>query len=331
LKRTSVLLMALALVSAAAPGSLYAAGEAESGQDIVAVVNEVRIPRSFWDRETMRFEDLFRRQGEALDDQGLDEVAGQALDTVINMELLYQESRRRGIEVSPQQVAEQVQGLRARFPSDEAFAAGLEQMGFAPAELEVELLRQLAVQLLIDSHIAPRVSVSEEELRGYYDENPEAFRTPEQVRARHILIRVAPDAGREEAGVARGKIEDIRRRIVEGADFAALARELSEDASAAEGGELGYFSRDRMVPGFSEAAFSLAPGTLSQPVRSEFGYHLIEVTERREAGVLPYGDVQAELRRYLHHERTMSALDRLVAELRETASIQMYPGGAPAQ
>ena len=115
-----------------------------------------------------------------------------------------------------------------------------------------------------------------------------------------------------------------------GAVSAEMAREHSDDASAERGGDIGYFSRDRMVPGFSEAAFSLPLGSLSEPVRSEFGYHLIEVTERIEAGVLAYSDVEAELDRYLRHERTMSTLDRLVVELRERASIDKDRGSQAA-
>jgi len=269
----------------------------------------------------LRFEDLLRRQGQSPQEAGPQAVAAQALDTLVNMELLYQETRRRGIDVAAERITEQVQELRQGFPSDEAFAQGLEQMGYASGELEAELERQLAIQLLIDSEIAPGVSVSGEELRDYYDAHPEAFRSPERVRARHILIRVAEGAGQEAETQARERIEEIRRRILDGADFAELARELSEDGSSAEGGDLGYFVRSGMVPAFSDAAFSLPLGSLSEPVRSEFGYHLIEVTDRVEAGVVAFQDVEVKLGEYLRYEETMRALERLVAELRETATI----------
>jgi peptidyl-prolyl cis-trans isomerase C len=319
-----VLVTALSLLLAAPGGSLFGEGSLE-GRDLVAVVNGVGIPRSYWEREILRFEDLLRRQGQTLDDSKRAEVEIQALATLVDMELLYQESRRRGVEISPKQVAEQVSALRGRFPSDEAFVAGLEQMGFGTGELEVELERQLTVQLLIDSQIAPDVTLSGEEVRAYYDGHLEMFRAPEQVSARHILIRLAPDASEEEADEALSRIEEIRRRIVGGEDFAEVARELSEDASAAAGGELGWFSRDRMVPGFSEAAFSLPLGALSEPVRSEFGYHLIEVTERAEERVMGYEEVEAELSRYLRHDRAMTALDTLVALLREKGVVERPP------
>jgi peptidyl-prolyl cis-trans isomerase C len=200
----------------------------------------------------------------------------------------------------------------------------LEQMAFTQAELESELLRQLAIQQMLDRDIAPTVSISQEELRSYYDENQDLFRTPGQVRARHILIRLDRDADSGTERQARQRIEQIRHRILDGEDFGELAKELSEDASGSEGGDLGFFSREQMVPEFAEAAFSLPPKEPSEPVRTDFGYHLIEVIDRKEAGVLAFAEVEPQLRGFLRHERMMESLDRLVVELRDVAEIEKY-------
>jgi peptidyl-prolyl cis-trans isomerase C len=324
-KRIIRLLAALALVAGPSVAGGYAGGAGEEVREPVASVNGVQIPRSYWEREIMRFEDQLRRQGQVVDGPTRERLAGEALDTLVNMELLYQETQRRGITVPAEEVRQQVESLKGRFGDEEAYAQTMEQTGYTEAELESEILRQMAIESLLARDIAPGVSLSSEEVRGYYDANPELFRTPEQVRARHILIRLDRGAQPEAQRDALERIQDIRRRIVGGEDFAALAREVSEDGSREQGGDLGFFSREQMVPEFAEAAFALSPGTVSEPIRTDFGYHLIEVTDRKEAQALEYSEVEPQLRGYLRHEKLMGALDELVLQLREGARIEKYP------
>jgi peptidyl-prolyl cis-trans isomerase D len=155
---------------------------------------------------------------------------------------------------------------------------------------------KLSYLVLDASEIDEAQVTDEEELRRRYEEEIERFRTPEQRRARHILITLAPDAGEQAAADARQRVEEIRGRILEGEDFAALAGELSEDpGSAAQGGDLGLFGRGLMDPAFDQAAFALDQGELSEPVRSQFGYHLIEVTEIQPSAVEPFEEVREQL------------------------------------
>ena len=329
--KTSTPAACLLVLLLGSAGLLYAGPAHESGRETVASVNGVGIPRSYLLREIQRFEEQLRRQGRLLDEEDQRLLADQALDTLINMEILYQESRRRGIAVSEARVAGEVQALRERFADPKDFEAALQQMGFAPGELEQELLRQLAVQELIDRDIAPTVAVPDTERREYYEEHPEVFRVPGQVRARHILIRVPAGADAEAALEARERIDGIRRRIVAGEDFGELARTLSEDPSSAQGGDLGFFSRDEMVSDFAEAAFALPVGRLSEAVRTDFGYHLIEVIARNEEAVLPYAEIESRLGDYLRHEKTMIVLEGLAARLRETAAIEEFPAGQGAE
>ncbi|HSL82583.1 MAG TPA: SurA N-terminal domain-containing protein, partial [Thermoanaerobaculia bacterium] len=145
-----------------------------------------------------------------------------------------------------------------------------------------------------------QMEVSEEELRAFYEEHPEEFTREEQVQARHVLLRTDKRSVEE----ARAGIAEARARIEGGEDFAAVARELSEDpGSAARGGDLGFFGRGRMVPAFEEAAFGARPGELVGPVESDFGVHLLEVTERREGGRVPFAEAREAVRSRLASER----------------------------
>jgi peptidyl-prolyl cis-trans isomerase D len=136
----------------------------------------------------------------------------------------------------------------------------------------------------------------ESALRQRYEEEKQRFTKPERRRARHILITLDTGADAEAEAAAQARIEEIRGRIAAGEDFAELARTLSEDpGSAGQGGDLGFFQEGLMDAAFDHAAFALAQGELSAPVRSQFGYHLIEVTEIEEGEVKPFEEVREQL------------------------------------
>ena len=163
---------------------------------------------------------------------------------------------------------------------------------------------------------------TDDEINAYYDSHPEAFVRDEAARARHILFRLPGNASaeREERvrGLAQGVLDDLRG----GADFAAAAAEYSEDEGTAEaGGDLGFFPRGQMMPPFEEAAFSLPIGELSDPVRTELGFHILRVEERMEAGIKPLEEVLQEVIDALQEEKAREAalvfVDDLVVAMDE--------------
>jgi peptidyl-prolyl cis-trans isomerase C len=283
------------------------------------------IPTSFLEREVRRFEEQALSQGQTVDESQREQLNRQALDTLIDIELLYQESQRRGFEISDDRVEEQVSSLRDQFGDGEGYAAALEKIGIDEVELRTELRRQLAIQEMIDTDLAPAVTVSEQESTEFYENNPGYFFSPEQVRASHILILVSPDAGEEEKAEARSRILEIRQKILAGEDFAEMAKQFSEDRSSADGGDLGFFRREQMVKPFADAAFSLDIGELSEVVTTQYGLHLIQVTDRKEESAVPYEQVKTQIDQYLQREKTMVAVEELAAGLRSQAEIEEYP------
>jgi peptidyl-prolyl cis-trans isomerase D len=154
------------------------------------------------------------------------------------------------------------------------------------------------------SEVAP----SEGEIAEYYELNKdERFAEPEQIRARHILVKVAPKANEEAKAPARKKADDLLAQLKAGGDFEALAKKNSDDpGSASKGGDLGFFPRGRMTPAFESAAFALEPGSLSEVVETPFGFHIIRLEERREAGNKPPDAVRGEIVETLAQEKAMS-------------------------
>ena len=146
----------------------------------------------------------------------------------------------------------------------------------------------LATQYL-QKVIIDKVTLSEAKALSYYKEHSESFKTPETIRARHILIKTDPSASDEEKKKIKAKAEEILEKLKKGEDFAKLASEVSEDpGSKAKGGDLDFFPKGTMIPAFEEAAFSLKPGEMSGLVETEYGYHIIKLEEKkgRRSGTL---------------------------------------------
>jgi peptidyl-prolyl cis-trans isomerase D len=195
--------------------------------------------------------------------------------------------------------------------------AGTEEVAtyFAKHQEDYALPEQrVADYLMVDTaRLRREVEIPEEELRAYYDSHSEEFTREEQVRARHILIKVTPS--RPEAQ-AESALLAARRRIEAGEDFSQLAGELSEDeGSATRGGSLGYFGRGQMVKPFEDAAFGAPVGTIVGPVKSDFGFHLIEVQDKREGGLQPFEQAKAVARARLLGDRTNSLSEEKIQDV----------------
>ena len=181
-----------------------------------------------------------------------------------------------------------------------------------PAELEIA-----------DEQVAEFVAAQPERLAREYEQRSDQYRQPERARARHILIKVDADAEPELTQAARERAEQVLERLRGGEDFAAVAAEVSEDAGSKDkGGDLGFFGRDQMVKPFEDAAFSLEPGVLSEPVRSPFGFHILRVEERTAEQTRVLQDVQEELAREILAKQTaeqwaLETAERLAAAVRE--------------
>jgi len=185
---------------------------------------------------------------------------------------------------------------------------------FDPATLSAD-------QEFEDAEVEAFLAENDDRVRALYDSRESEFDQPEQVRARHILIRIPSGDDAEAAdALAKTQTEEARARLTAGEDFAVVAEELSADpGSKTRGGDLGFFPRGRMVKPFEDAAFALAPGELSEPVKTIHGWHLIQTEELRPAKLIPYADARAGLARETLQEETGEAGAREAAEKLVTA------------
>jgi peptidyl-prolyl cis-trans isomerase C len=246
----------------------------------------------------------------------------EALDLLIDEELLWQEARRLKALPSQREVEDEVARERAAYKDAAALARALEAAGLGEAEWPGHVRRQLAVRRLVDRHLARGLSVSDAEVHAFYEENLRRFTRPEQLRARHVLVAVPAGADAEARAAARGKAEAVRAEALAGADFAELARSRSDDSTAGRGGELEPFGRGVMVRPFEEAAFALEAGGISPVIETGFGFHVIKLEERIPELRLPEADVRERIREHLLLGKRQAAVARRLEALRAAAVIE---------
>jgi peptidyl-prolyl cis-trans isomerase C len=296
----------------------------DAQEQVVAVVNGTRIQRKVLDREVTRASFQYMMQGIVVEGENLELLRQQVLQDIIDQELIYQAGTGKGIKADEALVTIKLQEIRSNFPDEEAYASALLEEGMTEQELLADIRRVLVIQAFIEREFASKITLAEAEKRKFYEDNPEYFLQPEQVRASHILVEVAADAGEADLQAARTKIEALRARIAKGEAFADVAREASDCPSAAEGGDLGFFGRGDMVPEFEEAAFALEPGQMSGVVKTDYGYHLIVVTEKTPEEKIPYEDMEAQIEEYLRNGMLRDKLLAYIDTLRRTARIETF-------
>jgi peptidyl-prolyl cis-trans isomerase C len=314
-------LTALALVSVA---SLLAAAEKGVSKDNVALVNGSAITRAELDRLMASAQGRLSSAGKGLSGSQLTEMKKQALENLIDRELLYQESQRQGIKVDEAVINEEIDALKKRFPSEAELKKSLARMNLSETAMRLQFTQGRAIQQLIDQEFGQKVSVADKDVKAYYDKYPDFFKQPEQVQARHILIKVEPQADKAAKGEARKKLENVQQKLHKGGDFAALAKEFSQCPSSADSGNLGSFKRGQMVKPFEEAAFALKPGEVSDIVETKFGYHLIEVTDKQPETTISYEDVKDRLKQYLRQEEIQKEVRLYVEKLKEKAEVERF-------
>jgi peptidyl-prolyl cis-trans isomerase C len=165
---------------------------------------------------------------------------------------------------------------------------------------------------------------SDAEAKDFYTKNPNEFKQEETVRASHVLIKVDPGADAAAKAKAKATIDSVLKKAKAGQDFARLAREYSQDeGSAAQGGDLDYFPKGRMVPEFSNAAFAMQPGQISDVVTSQFGYHVIKVTERKPGRVVPFEEAVPQIKQFLERQKKQDKQNAFVDGLKKKSKIEV--------
>ena len=233
----------------------------------------------------------------------------QLLDRLINQKLIEQAAKEKGVTVTDEQVDEGLNEMKEQFGGESSFQFYLAQFGMTE-----DVFRQdIRNQLLVEAILGPEIEITEDELKTYFEENKDLFDEKEQVRARHILVETEEQA------------KEVLAKLEQGESFEALAEQYSTDeGTKSNGGDLGYFERGVMVAEFEEAAFSLKPGETSQPVKTQYGYHIIKVEDHKEAKPAVYEEKKEEIESTLRQQKVSEKMETWLQELREQADVANY-------
>ena len=304
--------------------SVTACSNSPKGDGTVATVNGQKITVSEYETTLA----LYKQSVEAMYGKNVwdtevekgvkyrDKFKENILDQMINVEVVYEQAKKDNLLPTKEEVDKKYNELKKNIDSDKGYKKDMEKIGANDEFLRTQQEQDLAVQNYKE-HFDKTIKISDEEMKKYYEDHKKDY-YKDEVKASHILVSTQDKNGKplsdEKKKEAKKKAEDLLKRAKSGEEFSELAKENSDDpGSAAQGGDLGYFSKGMMVPEFEKAAFNLKPGEISDIVESSFGYHIIKVTDKVNEQT-PYDDVKDSIKTILLNEKFTEQVTKLTKE-----------------
>ncbi len=213
--------------------------------------------------------------------------------------------------------------FKGGFPDEQAFQKALTAQGMTLDQLQKQTRMGLDVSKVLDAEVNSKIAVQDADVDAFYKENTERFKQGETVHASHILIGVPQGADAATKQAARLKAQQVLKQVKAGGDFAALAKANSQDGSAQNGGDLGFFPKGQMEPTFEQTAFALKPGTTSGLVETPFGFHIIKVLERRPPRTAPLEEVAPQIKEFLTGQQRQAKISAFVDQAKAKSKIEI--------
>jgi len=271
-------------------------------------------------------------------EQRKEQLRKQAMEMMITEHLLDERTKEKNIVITDEQALAKLKEIAAQqgFSLDD-FSQAAQAAGQSLEQVQGQIKQGLAYEKLMEIEWANKIDVNETQVREYYDQNKNEFIVPEQVRASHILIKTEPADSNEVKLQKKAKAENLLEQIKEGANFARLAREHSDCSSAQTGGDLGFGRksdasrgiRGSWVQPFERAAFSLEPNQVSGIVETQFGYHIIKVTDHKAPAVVTFEQARENIAQQLAQQKQVEFIRDYIESLKSEANI-VYPDAKKA-
>lgn len=298
--------------------------EANTAADaVVAVFNGRKITMAEIDKQ-LRQKPMFayylqQNQGNP---EKMKQLRISAINALINRELLLAAAKASGT-VSEEEVKKSVDMVIANY-------GGQEKLDDLLASIQTDFKTftngigdDFRINQYLENSLGKAIQITPEEIKAAFDQNPQRYAQEESVRARHILIKVDKNANEKDQKAAEKTINELYEQVSKpGADFGEVAKGKSQCPSAPKGGDLGFFKRKMMVPEFEKAAFELKPGEISKPVRTQYGWHIIKVEEKKETKPATIESAKTVIEQELKNKKKEALLQSKVAELRKSAQIE---------
>ena len=314
----AITIVTIALFSAV---SSYAASPKEA---FAAKVNGVGIKAVTLNAALNNYVENQKMYGVVIKEEEKDKLKKDILNELVSAELLYQASQKANLGDLSKDVDAELENIKKGFGSEQEFQKALKERGIEMKDLREDIKKGVYINTYLSKNVFPKLTpVTEAEKIQEYEANKDKLNVPDEVSASHILIKVGEKATPEEKQKAKEKIDSLRARALSGEDFAKLAKENSEDGSASNGGDLGFFGKGQMVKPFEDAAFSLEKDQISAVIETQFGYHVIKVSDKKPAHTLAYGEVSGDIEKFLMNKHKRSEVDKVTEVLRNSAKIEI--------
>lgn len=305
----------LLLLFAVSLSSLLPCQPAFAETGVVARVGSIAVTDFELQREIRRKIPMETAFHAGVDPEKIERIRAAALERLIDQARKVRYALDNGLTASGDELDRRMDAFLAKFATPQQMLGALR--GEPLEAYRASLYRQMLAEKAEASAVAEKVSVTEEELRTYYEANRGRYFRPLQFKASHILVQVDPAATAEQAAERRSRAEELLARAKSGEDFYNLAYYESDERSRFVGGNLGYFHEGQTVAEFEQALKQLKPGEISELVRTRWGFHIVKLDERNEARQLEFEELREQLRGNLEKERRAALYDAWLDSLRE--------------
>ncbi|MCL2503966.1 MAG: peptidyl-prolyl cis-trans isomerase [Coriobacteriia bacterium] len=307
--------LATALLAAALAFSMVGCDKIKVQQGIAASVNGEKITIEELDKQLAQYKEQYPQlfQGKDAEQREL-EYRRRLLDNLIDQVLVRQAAKDKGVDITDEKVAQQIDQLKAGFENEKKFLEALESANMSEESLKKQISEQMVTQGIIES-LEVNTTVSDKEISEYYEKNKAQFVTKNTKRASHILLKA------EDEALAKDVLAQAQKK---NADFAELAKKYSTDTSNKDkGGDLDYPTTP-YVAEFQAALDKLQVGEMSDLVKTQFGWHIVKVTEERPGGQQPLEEVKDRIAQIITQQRRSESYRKYLQELRDKATIVIY-------
>ncbi len=290
---------------------------------VVAVVNQDIITLSEVEKSAGFFREEIKAEDRLEKKEKIQGLLRKVLDKLIEEKLIDQEVKRAGIKVGSKDIEGALDDIKKRSgATDEDFERALKNGGITVEVLKKQIEKRLQRMKLINWAVKVEPKIGEKELRDFYQKNIDRYQRGESVRPCHILFRVPKDATPEQVLQIRGKCQNVLDKIKGGEDFGEMALLYSEDASSKDRGDLGFFKKGELLPAFEKEAFRLGTGEMSGIVRTDFGFHIIKLLDRR-GGPYPFEEVKERVQADYYEAEMQKAFKEFISTLKERSVIEI--------
>ena len=294
-------------------------------QNRIAVVNGADITARDFEVALNTFtQQAAMQMGRSLNETELSEIKTNLIEQMVNQELLYQAAKKHKTVLDEDEYRYRISQIEKQMNADPRFKAEIEKTKYSMDDIKKQIKQNLLVNQFLNDRFYTPAQVSKEEIKTYYDNHKAEFILPEQVRARHILIKPATADDEKSKAEAGKKIAMIKEKLKDNPDFEAMAKEYSQCPSSKQGGDLGFFGRGEMAPPFEHAAFSLAINETSDIVETQFGYHLIKVIGKRDQTAVPFEEAEPQIESTLKNVKASEGLEAFLVSEKKTGAIEVF-------